>query len=439
MLHKYPKDLVEKLVLLWQKPLPAKLRKTDIAHDLPDQAVLEDLVSTCYQVSLMKEEARGLRFRVMLCEPEVFLGEGFRKYRELFILPFSERRPYNVYEVIKLGPATDFNNSIIGIRLDQQEGLQIWGFIHSGSRWTHAIHGGSKQPTPLPPALALHVTGPGRLTACRGLEILAQLAGGNIISPSANVFKSHWMNERFSRVQMQLAAKHENDPLHDRSRWARIDPAFVTTLYLEFFKHVISTVRRSGHGGTIISLPAGMEDMISHRNPYISLKYSFGADGPRTQLQNLVLEIMQIVAVSCGKRHGPEYVAGWRDYVQLQKEELTQLDELIFKFARFAARLTGVDGAVVTTEEPELVGFGGIIQGSFEMGDTVARALDPEGKRRRTEKIEGVGTRHRSLYALCERLHNALGIVVSQDAEVQVVTWKDDMVTCWDVIPIDFS
>ena len=439
MLHRYPKDLVEKLVLLWQKPLPAKLRKTDSAHELPELAVLEDLVSTCYQVSLMKEEARGLRFRVMLCEPEVFLAEGFRKYRELFILPFSEGRPYNVYEVIKLGPAPDFNNSLIGIRLDRQEGLQIWGVIHSGSRWTHAIHGGSKQPTPLPPALALHVTGPGRLTVCRGLEILAQLAGGNIISPSANVFKSHWMNDRFSRVQMQLAAMHENDPSHDRNRWARIDPAFVTTLYLEFFKHLISTVRRSGHGGTIISLPAGMEDMIFHRNPYISLKYRFGADGPRSQLKNLVQEIMQIVAVSCGKRHGPAYVAGWKDYVQLQKEELIQLDELIFKFARFAARLTGVDGAVVTTEEPELVGFGGIIQGSFEMGDTVARALDPEGKRRRTEKIEGVGTRHRSLYALCERLHNALGIVVSQDAEVQVVTWKGDMVTCWDVIPIDFS
>lgn len=439
MLHKYPKDLVEKLVPLWQKPLSAKLHRADNAHELPELSVLEDLVSTCYLVSLMKEEARSLRFRVMLCEPTVFENDGFGVYRDLFILPFSEQRPCNVYEIMKLGPATDFNNSIIGIRLDEAEGLQIWGFIHSGSRWTHAIHGGSKLPTPLPPALALHVTGPGRLTICRGLEILAQLAGGNIISPSANVFKSHWMNERFSKVQMQLAAMHGSNPLYDRDRWARIDPAFVTTLYLEFFKHVISTVRRSGHGGTIISLPAGMADMIFHNNPYISLKYRFAADGPRSQLKNLVLEIMQILAVSCGKRHGPKYVAGWKDYVQLQKDELTQLDELIFKFARFVARLTGVDGAVVTTEEPELLGFGGIIQGNFEMGGEVTRALDPEGKRKRIDKIEGVGTRHRSLYALCDRLHNALGIVVSQDAEVQEVTWKGDMVTCWDVIPIDFS
>jgi len=73
------------------------------------------------------------------------------------------------------------------------------------------------------------------------------------------------------------------------------------------------------------------------------------------------------------------------------------------------------------------------------MGGEVARALDPEGKRKKIEKIEGVGTRHRSLYYLCNRLHQALGIVVSQDAEVRTVTWNGDMVTCWDVIPIDFT
>ena len=48
-----------------------------------------------------------------------------------------------------------------------------------------------------------------------------------------------------------------------------------------------------------------------------------------------------------------------------------------------AALLFGVDGAVVTTEEPELIGFGGIIQGNFEMGGEVARAIDPEAKRKR--------------------------------------------------------
>lgn len=439
MLHKYPKDLVEKIVQLWKMPLSSRFGKNHKTHVLPDIKVLEELISTCYQVSQLKEESRGLRFRIMLCEPEVFNRETAGLHRDLFTLGFSEVRPYNQYEIMKLGPAIDFNNSIIGIRWNAEEGLQIWGFIHSGSRWTHAIHGGSKQPTPLPPALGLNVTGPGRITACRGLDILAQLTGGNIISPSVNVFKSHWMTRRFSRVQTRLASLHAGNPLYNPDEWARIDPNFIVTLYLEFFKHVISTVRRSGHGGTIISLPADMEKMVARDNPYISLKYRFAEEGPRRQLMNLLLEIMQNLAIECGKQHGPEYMAGWKDYVAMQREGFSELDEQIFKFARFVARLTGVDGAVITTEGPELIGFGGIIQGPFEMGGEVARALDPEGKRTRIEKIEGVGTRHRSVYALCSKLHDILGIVASQDAEVRAVNWNGSMVTCWDVIPIDFS
>jgi len=126
--------------------------------------------------------------------------------------------------------------------------------------------------------------------------------------------------------------------------------------------------------------------MVFHDNPYISLKYRFAEDGARSQLKRLVLEIMQTMAIKCGKRHGPAYVAGWRDYVQLPRDEVAALDEQIFKFARFVARLTGIDGAVVTTEGPELIGFGGIIQGTFEMGGEVARALDPEGKRKRSRR-----------------------------------------------------
>ncbi len=83
--------------------------------------------------------------------------------------------------------------------------------------------------------------------------------------------------------------------------------------------------------------------------------------------------------------------------MSLQTREIATLDEKIFKFARFIARLTGVDGVVVTTEGFDLLGFGGIIQGTFEMGETVARALDPEGNRRQIELVENVGTRHRSL------------------------------------------
>jgi len=439
MVHKYPNDLVQELSVLWRLGPPGMEMSSSGCRRLPDTEVLEELVSTAYQVSQMKEEARGLRFRIMLCEPEDVDEEGFGEALGLFTLNFTVPRPYNEYELLKLGPSIDYNNSLIGIRYRKGDGLQIWGLIHSGSRWMHVIHGGSKQATPLPPALGVNILGSGRLIVCRGVEILAQLSGGKIISPSTNVFRSQWVARRFGQVRSELAAMHEENPHRDPREWARIDPSFIPALYLEFFKHVISTVRRSGHGGTIISFPAGMDDLVAHDNPYIDLKYRFDEGTPRNQLRKIVLRIMEVLARNCGRLYGPEYLAGWKDYVSLQTEELAQLDERVFKYARFIARLTGVDGAVVTTEGLEIIGFGGIIQGTMEMGGIVARALDPEGVRRQVERVESVGTRHRSLYYLCHRLHDVLGIIVSQDAKASVVTWNSEKVTFWDVIPIDFA
>lgn len=439
MVHKYPKDLVFELLTLWRFEQPDNVAQAAGYKKLPDFAALEELISTCYQVSQMQEEARGLRFRIMVCEPEDIDGDGHGESKGLFTLVFSDPRPYNEYELLKLGPSTDYNNSLIGVRYRLADGLQIWGLIHSGSKWMHVIHGGSKQATPLPAALGINVVGSGRLIVCRGQAILAQLSGGNITAPATNVFQSQWVAKRFGQVRDELAILHESDHSSSLAGWAKIDPSFVPTLYLQFFKHVISTMRRSGHGGTIISFPAGMEELVDDDNPYVDLKYRFVEDGARNQLRKIVLQIMVVLAQNCGRLFGPDYQAGWKDYVALQSEELAQLDERIFKFARFVARLTGVDGAVVTTEGLELIGFGGIIQGTMEMGGSVALALDPEASIRQVELVESVGTRHRSLYYLCHKLRNVLGIVVSQDAKARVVTWSRDMVTCWDVIPIDFT
>ena len=442
MIHKYPQDLVTSLQERWHNP---ELRTGPPAGPavkswaLPALPVLEELISTCYQVSQMQEESRSLRFRLMVAEPEDFAALEKEADGGLFTLKFTEPRSYNEYELLKLVPAIDFNNTLVGIRHRDGEGIQIWGLIHTGSRWVQVIHGGSKKGTPLPEALGINGMGLGGLTIVRGLQILVQLTGGRIISPSTNVFQSQWVTARFSQVQSQLASIHARNPLMVKNEWARIDPAFVGKLYLEFFKHVISTIRRSGHGGTLLSFPAGMENIISSGNPYISIKYRFAERGANVQLKTLILEIMQALATICGRRHGPDYVAGWNDYVALQGKRLAVLDEQVFKYARFVARMTGIDGAVVTTERPELIGLGGIIQGNFEMGEHVAKALDPEGLSRQIERVESVGTRHRSLYYLANKLHNVLGIVVSQDAKVRVVTWGGDTVLYWDVIPIDFS
>ena len=76
MAHKYPKDLVFELLTLWRLGSPVAGSDTLSYKKLPDFDALEELISICYQVSQMKEEARGLRFRIMLCEPEDIDGDG---------------------------------------------------------------------------------------------------------------------------------------------------------------------------------------------------------------------------------------------------------------------------------------------------------------------------------------------------------------------------
>ena len=102
-------------------------------------------------------------------------------------------------------------------------------------------------------------------------------------------------------------------------------------------------------------------------------------------------------------------------------------------------RVPGRVGRVQPGEEPELIGFGAFIQGTYEMGQSVARALDPEGAKKSIERIEGVGTRHRALYYFCSKIDDAFGIVISQDGKVRTVSTRNNMVTWWDVIPIDFA
>src|SRR5208283_1203109 len=105
-------------------------------------------------------------------------------------------------------------------------------------------------------------------------------------------------------------------------------------------------------------------------------------------------------------------------------------DEAVFEYAHFIAGLTAVDGAVILSERQELIGFGGVILESLNKVSLVARSLDPEGDSTALEPLDGVGMRHRSVYHLCNELHDTVAMIISQDGNVDVVKWKNGIVTC---------
>jgi hypothetical protein len=436
--HAYPRELVSFLLDLWDKTVPSE-QLTDYegyreAVPLPDADILEQLVSICYQASLLREEERSVNFRLILREPERFPPEEGPP-QGLHRLLFTSPRVYSEYELRRLSPAIDFYRSLMGVRISPVHGLQIWGIVHSGPRWMQSLIGGRETPPALPPSLVIQVTGPGRIVICKGSVVIAALNGGQISVPSSDIFNSGWISESFADVRNELTDIHRLARTRAGKPWADLDAGFVRTLAQQVVKRIITTIRNSRHGGTLVYLPPARASALCCENRHMTVKYQFADEEPRQRFHTLITNIMNAVAEECIDVRHPDRPVGWIDYVSCGSETIARLDEALFEFAHLIAGLAAIDGAVIMSKRQEVLGFGAVISGDIDKVDTVARALDIEGEHTVPVRSEEVGTRHRSAYRLCHELHDALAIVVSQDGAVRVVKWHNGIVTYWDQIP----
>ena len=421
----YPKDLASFVRDSWPT---GNARE---CASLTDLTVLEHLISVCYQASLLREEGRPVRFRVIFLAPDRLppaLGPPAGLHRLLFRdkLPFTER------ELRKLAPSVDFYGSLIGLWHDGKNGLSMWGIVHSGPRWTQSLYGGGKESQPLPDSLVINVTNPGRITVCNGSIEIATLNSGEIVSTSMAVFDSMWIRSAFASFEDEELELHREARKKAKKYWAVIDPEFFGTIKKQAFMRIIGRVRSNRHGGTLILIPDELKEKFLSENPYIRFKYRFADEEPSRRFRTLIVKMADALAEFYGSPENPEKEVGWAQYLTSKNQALTKLDESVFEWAHLVAGMTQVDGAVVVTQRLELIGFGAQISGKLERVDEVAQALDPEGFEVLKERTDCVGTRHHSAYSLCNVLHDVAAVVVSQDGTAQLVKWNDGIVTVWE-------
>ncbi|MBA3474789.1 MAG: DNA integrity scanning protein DisA nucleotide-binding domain protein [Rubrobacter sp.] len=426
--YAYPYDLASFVRERWDGTVPG-------AAPLPDMPVLENLLSACYQASLLREEERSVTFRMVLCDPDrlpVRQGppSGLHK------LEFPEPRPFDVQELRRLSPAANYYRSLVGVAPYGEGGLRIWGLVHSGPRWLRWDQGGRDTPPPLPSAPIVRVSGPGRVAVDCGSVVVGKLEEGMLSDSTMNVYDSRWLPDTFAPVRAELAEIHSTARERAREKygevWAPLDNDVTRMIGQHTIKRVVSAVRNSRHGGTLVIVPPDLADDILE-DRYVALKYKFAEDEPRRRFRTLIVRAMNVLAESYGRdgaSTGQE--VGWEAYEASGLGELSDLDEAIFEVAHLIAGLAAVDGAVVMTQRFELLGFGGEISGELPGVETVSKALDIEGDETMEEPTEGFGTRHRSAFRLCEALPDVIAVVISQDSNVRFVKHKDGAVTYWD-------
>ena len=440
--HAYPYDLAAFVAARWEDDLDSSDSRAPVSHNppldpLPQASVLEEVLSTCYQASLLREEEQPVVFRLALSRPEVFPPMGGPP-EGLHRLEFPEPRPFNAQELRRLSPATDYPNSIVGVRHDGGLGLRIWGLLHSGPRWLRDRQGGRVTSAPLPPLPVVHVTGPGRVEVRKGSDIVGKLDNGALSDASMDVFDSKWMPDGFATERAELMDLHlaarELAFKRDGERWATLDPDLARMIGSQMFKRLVSTVQNFGRGGTVIFVPATLTEEFSRENRYVALKYRITEGEPRRRFRTLIVRILDRLAQAHGTVDGSQTsrTVGWREYQESNDEEIAALEEAILEVAHLVAALATTDGAVVMTKRYELLGFGGEISGKLSGVETVSRALDVEGNLVEEESTEIVGTRHRSAYRLCKELPDVLTVVVSHDGGVRFVRRQGDGVTYWD-------
>ena len=384
--------------------------------------LLEEALAAAFQASLTAEEARPVRFRLLLT-PADALPESGAPNEGVLRLRFEHPRPFGVEELRRLAPAVSFETALIGAEV-RGDALGIWGIAHSGPAWLAPAWGGRSLVPNWTYDPIVHVNGPGKVAVRSAGRLVGALERGELVDATIDVFDSEWLRALFAREREEVRAEHDALQARTESPTA-VDHSLVGKVGQHMLRRAIQIVRGARHGGLLlfVSRPPDVSGVIAG----IRQKYRFEHDEPSRRYRTLLLRILEAVA-----RTTTNASVGWADFATNASAELETLEQAVFEWSRVIANLTAVDGAVVLDKRFGLLGFGAEVSAELPTPDAVFRAHDTEGHDVRIDDVENVGTRHRAAYRFVGDHPDGVAIVVSQDGGVSFVANRDGRVVFWE-------
>ena len=405
--HYYPHDLAMALHQRW----PAE------AAPLPATEVLTQLVSALYQASLLFEEGRAVECHVVWATLAQLEAQPVTLL-DFHLVRFAEPRAWNEQELRRLSPAVQHPSSLLTVDQAPSGQLQVWGMLFSEHEWDQVLDSPGRAQSAAPQALLVQVSGPGSLVFYYGARRLLTLQRGRIDGHGFLQFPMAWGDGRFFENHLLAGLLLGNAPLPPAQE------ELMVQLVLHMQRRALTRLRASGHGGLVVLVPTDRVEALTAPGGVLRPKYRLvpAGAGPRYRavVQALVQRLVALGEVS------------WEYFQNSPDEELRTLTTQIDHFADYIAGMTAVDGALVLTQQIDIVGFGVEIQATQVPLNSVYRALNVEGTSLQAVPADHGGTRHRAAYRLCLAAPECLAIVVSQDGNVQFVHNQDGKVIFWD-------
>jgi hypothetical protein len=428
----YPPDIIELLKSKWATP---REFGTTLRPPLPTDKRLTELLSICYQASLLKEEGRRVQFRVIIFSREQLdlkdEAEKFLQFGNRVVL-FQEPREFSVAELRRLAPAAESIRSLICVTQSLKGDWLTWGLLDTGSNWwkfnRHEVSGGQ----PPPAGLTISSHGPGELILSEGADVFFSLRTGQIYSTSSNLLFDGHISEFFANAKDLLHKETIQNLKITEWDSEGEDNDYPSRFYSFCISRILFNMRDKGHGGTLIVV----RDEITHDDPRLTDRAIVKYESNYDHAWNLMLRVLCL-----HWRYYDLYFRLWdskksisrHEYREIHfiRQEQDEVTEQLSECLRFLASLSSVDGAVVITDRLRLIGFGAEIIALSPTLSWVTLAGDGNGNKARNIPIENYGTRHRSAFRFCSSFENSVVFIVSQDGGIKATKRHKKDVLMW--------
>lgn len=364
---------------------------------------LRNVVDVSYFSSHGKEEGQNTSFNLALINLED--AEGMIPQRGWTPLQFATYRPFEVSEIAKLAPALDGSQSAIGVRIEPDNSLKIWGILltdRSPYRMKRGEVGGCGFYGP--PHLRVIVPARSHLIFEFLTKRILEYRAGQIIESYLPVFTKDGHVFRYLQARKVSDNFPVRRPIHLLAR----------------------RIMDAGHGGALLVVDLAE---VSTLDVFCKLKYKMASDV--NILRDICRDIeMKEYFLSHLKKE--EFMSPrWERLRHVIAENYNKLGETIDGIAKLAA----VDGALAISTDLTVQGFG--IRIEYQDSPKVYQARDLFAQQVEPFDLASLGTRHTSAAAFANRCPRSLVFVASQDGVGTIFRRHQDKVTMWRPVELD--
>jgi sensor domain DACNV-containing protein len=313
---------------------------TYVTPPCPSKPLLRAVLETAYLASSSPEEDRFPKFNI-IATPIGGLGE------EHYIghkWPFSNQRVLSVSELRRLAPAVDIKKSAIWA-VWSDSGWRIAGLVDFGTSW-HRARMGLEYTYQGPACLMIQIDRPGRIRVYQGSFHVATLTDGVVEGHEGISF--HLSLHAAAHRGLRAIAKDLSRPKIEEPReTANFEFLALWNTYVA----IANSIAQLGHGGALVIVPPNAE--VS--SGLLKIKY----EQRSPILRSAFVEFMNarhIVGDIYASQENEEEIS--EESVALADTNYRRAFSDLIEATRFVAQLSGCDGAIVITDDLELVGFG---------------------------------------------------------------------------------